>query len=101
MFKAIHEAVAAGYQDAQPLWMARPKESVFRVMSKQEFDCKSDREIQKIFHRKHIVIHDQFEPTLAFDAEGLKTLGDLYKPLTIHGMWNISLYSKDMLNLNM
>jgi hypothetical protein len=65
--------------------MASPDKSVFCIVSKQEVEGKSDREIQAIFRGKHIIIYDQFEPTLSFDEKGLSTLGDLYKSVTIHG----------------
>jgi hypothetical protein len=87
MFKIIHNAVIAGYKDGRPLWMACPDESAFCILSKQELESKSNEEIQGLFWRKHVVIHDQFEPTLTFDENGLKTLGDLHKSVTIHGMW--------------
>jgi hypothetical protein len=87
MFKTIHNAVITGYKDGRPLWIACPEESAFCILSKQELENKSEQEIQEIFRRKHVVIHDQFEPTLAFDENGLKTLGDLYKSVTIQGMW--------------
>lgn len=86
MFKAIHNAVTAGYKDGRPLWKACPSESAFRIMSKQEFQRMKDQEIQALFRRKHVVVYDQFEPTLAFDENGLKTLGDLFKSVTIHGV---------------
>jgi hypothetical protein len=88
MFKSIHNAVMAGYKDGRPLWMACPEESAFCILSKQELESKTDQEIQAIFRRKHVVIHDQFEPTLGFDERGLKTLGDLYKTVTIHGVYS-------------
>jgi hypothetical protein len=66
--------------------MACPEESTFCILSKQELKNKSEQEIQAIFRRKHVVIHDQFEPILAFDKNSLKMLGDLYKSVTIHGM---------------
>lgn len=98
MFKAIHNAVIAGYKDGRPLWMACPEESAFCILSKQEFESKGDQEIQRIFCRKHVVIHDQFEPTLAFDEKGLKTLGDLHKSVTIHGVsCEMSLLCSDIL----
>jgi len=86
MFKTMYRGVTAGYQAGLPLWMASPEESVFCILSQQEFKSKSADEIQAIFRRKHIVVYDQFEPTLAFDEKGLRTLGDLYKSVTIHGM---------------
>lgn len=85
MFKAIHKAVEVGYKDGRPLWMACPAESAFNVISKREIQHMSDQAIQALFRRKHIVIHDEFQPTLAFDENGLKTLGDMFKSVTIHG----------------
>jgi hypothetical protein len=101
MFKHIHNAVITGYKDNQPLWMACPEESVFCIMSKQEFQRMSDQEVQALFRRKHVVIHNQFEPTLAFDENSLKTLGDLFKPVTIHGEWIICLCSSDACNIDL
>ena len=85
MFEEIHHAVIAGYKDHKPLWMASPAESVICVISKQEFESKSDLELQNLFKGKHIVIHNQFVPSLSFDEKGLRTLGDLYRPVTIQG----------------
>jgi len=101
MFNGIHNAVATGYKGDQPLWMACPEESVFAIMSKQELERMSDQETQALFRQKHVVIYDQFEPTLAFDENGLKTLGDLFKSVTIHGMWGIRPSASDILELNM
>ena len=86
MFEQIHQAVVSGYKEHRPLWMASPDESVFCIVSKKEIEDKSDQEIQELFKGKHVVIPDQFEPTLSFDENGLKTLGDLNKPVTIHGL---------------
>jgi hypothetical protein len=68
--------------------MASPQYSVFHIMSKQDFESKSAREIQDIFKEKHIVVYDQFKPALSFDEKGLSTLGDLHKSVTIQGVWN-------------
>jgi hypothetical protein len=86
MFNEIHQAVVAGYKDHRPLWVGSPDQSVFCVISKGEFENKSEMEIQELLKERHIVVLDQFEPTLEFDERGLSTLGDLYKSVTIHGM---------------
>jgi hypothetical protein len=39
----------------------------------------------KIYRRQHVIVQDQFKPKLAFDEEGLKTLADLKKPVTLQG----------------
>ena len=72
--------------------MASPDESVFCVISKQNVESKSDQELQDLFKEKHIVIHDQFTPTLSFDKKGLETLGDLYRPVTIQGVLDLYLF---------
>lgn len=66
--------------------MVRLQESVFCILSKQELESKTGHKIQAMFRRKHLVVYDQFEPTLTFDKKGLKMLGDLYKSVTIHGV---------------
>ena len=88
VFKRVFDAVEAGYKDGRPLWMASPEDSIFCILSKSEVDQKSAEELQKILRSKHIVVHDQFEPTLRFDEEGLSTLGDLQKLVTIHSVYN-------------
>ena len=85
MFNDIHQAAEAGYEDRRPLWMSNPDGSIFRVTSRQEMEGKSDQEIQEMFREQNVVIYDQFQPTLGFDERGLSTLGDLLKPVTIHG----------------
>ena len=89
MFEGIHNAIITGYKDNKPLWMTSPDESVFCVISKQDVESKSDQELQDLFKGKHIVIHDQFTPTLSFDEKGLQTLGDLYRPVTIQGVLDL------------
>ena len=71
--------------------MASPKKSAFCIISKQDFESKSDQEIQNILKEKHIVVTDEFKPSLSFDDKGLRTLGDLYKPVTIQGVWKYTL----------
>ena len=88
MFENIHKAIVAGYKDDRPLWMSSPESSTFYIISKHDFERKTDQEIQDIFRRRHILVHDQFKPTLAFDEKGLKTLGDFYKSVTIQGEHN-------------
>jgi hypothetical protein len=89
MFEEIHQAVVAGYKDKRPLWISSPDESIFCIISKRDVENKSDEEIQEVFRGKHIVVYDQFEPTLRFDEKGLRTLGDLHKPVTIHGEYHL------------
>lgn len=43
-------------------------------------------DLQAIFRNQHIVVRDQFQPEFAFDKKGLKTLADLNKIVTVHGV---------------
>lgn len=70
----------------KPAWLADPDQSVIRVLSKQELDGMEEEEIQEIFRKQHIVVRDQFQPELAFDEKGLKTLAGMKKIVTLHGM---------------
>ena len=69
--------------------MASPEESIFHVTSKQQVESKSDQELQDLFKGKHIVVHDQFTPMLSLDKTGLRTLGDLHRPVTIQGVLDL------------
>jgi len=85
MFNDIHQAAEVGYEDPWPLWMSNLDGSIFHITSRQEMEGKSDQEIQEMFWEQNVVIYDQFQPMLGFDEHGLSTLGDLLKPVTIHG----------------
>jgi hypothetical protein len=70
----------------KPAWLADPNQSVICVLSKQELDGMEEEGIQEIFRKQHIVVHDQFQPKLAFDKKGLKTLAGLKKIVMLHGV---------------
>ena len=55
-------------------------------------DSWSDEEVQAIFKIQHIVISDQFVPSMAFDENGLRSLAELNKPVTIHGQWLLVIF---------
>ena len=49
-------------------------------------DGLSDDDVQSIFRTKHIIVKNQFQPHLCFDEKGLKSLADLKKIVTMHGV---------------
>jgi hypothetical protein len=77
--------VLEGYIDDQLLWITDPALSEIRIMKKKELEEMDTEEVQKIFSHWHIVVEDQFEPTLNFDENSLRTLADLKKTVTLHG----------------
>jgi hypothetical protein len=85
LFEDIYKAVVASYIDGQPAWLVDPEHSAIRVLSRQEIETMEAGDVQDLFRMHHVVIRDQFQPTLAFDENGLKTLADLKKPITLQG----------------
>ena len=75
------------YIDGKPTWMADPEHSTICVLSRQDIETMGEGVIQEIFHKKHIIIKDQFQPKLGFNEEGLQTLAQLDKPVTLQGEW--------------
>jgi hypothetical protein len=49
-------------------------------------DGLSDDDVQSIFHIKHVIVTNQFQPCLHFDEKDLKSLADLKKIVTVHGV---------------
>ena len=45
--------------------------SVFHILTQEEYDKKSVREIQEILRRQHIVVIGRQQPRVKFDANGL------------------------------
>lgn len=92
MFDTVHAAVQQSLSDGTPLWQADPDKSLIRIVSKSKMDLLSDEDVQAIFETQHIVIPDQFAPSMAFDAKGLRSLAELDKPVTIHGQLLIIIF---------
>jgi hypothetical protein len=84
-FSKVHKAVECSYVDGKPKWMSRPEDSAFCVLSKHAMESKSGKEIQDILKDRHIYIIDQSQPLPQFDENALMTLGQLDKPIIMHG----------------
>lgn len=74
-----------GYIDDKPVWMAHPAFSAIRIMKRKELEEMTAEDVQKTFAHWNIVVEDQFEPTLDFNENGLTTLADLKKTVTLQG----------------
>lgn len=68
------------------MWMEDHKHSSIHILSKETMDGLSDDDVQSIFRTKHVVVKNQFQPRLRFDEKGLKSLADLKKIVTVHGV---------------
>ena len=92
MFESVHSAVQQSLSNGMPLWQADPDNSLICIVSKSKMDLLSDEEVQAMFETQHIVVPDQFAPSMAFDAKGLRSLAELDKPVTIHGQLLIMIF---------
>ena len=86
MFEKIHDTVMKFHIDNKPAWIADPDQSAICVLSKHELGNMEGEDIQELFPMQHIVVRNQFQPELAFDKKGLKTLADLKKIVMVHGV---------------
>lgn len=78
--KAFDTAIKARFVGGLPLHVSDLPQSDFCVMSEEEFEEKSVREIQAVMRRKHIVVTDLHSSVLKFDAKGLSSLAS---PITL------------------
>ena len=92
VFKSVHAAVEKSLVDGVPLWHVDPANSTICIVSKSQMDHFTDEEVQEIFEAQHIVISDQFVPNMVFDGNGLRSLAELNKPVTIQGQWLLMIF---------
>ena len=85
LFKQIYDAVLESYIGDKPAWMVDYTLSTLKVVSRHEIEGMDEGDVQEMFRSHHVLVKDQFQPTLAFDENGLKTLADLRKPVTLQG----------------
>jgi hypothetical protein len=86
---SIHSVVrqlAEDYVDGKPPHTVEGAISVFHILTQEEYDKKSVREIQDILRQQHIVIVDRPQSRVKFDANGLRTLTRLNEPVSVQGV---------------
>lgn len=71
--------VEKGYVAGTALHIAKPEQSVFRVMTDAEYRSSSIADIQNILRTRHILITHRPESEHQFDKEGLRTLRTNFK----------------------
>lgn len=96
LLKDIQESVESLYEDGQPLHYLESAMSVdydpndARVSSIFVVDCAKFKkmqgpQIQDIFKHRHILVHGVEVEDMAFDEQGLSSLGGLHVSRTMHG----------------
>jgi len=88
----VDQSVTSRYQDGKPLHHLKsarslkydPNASQFFVVSREELEAMSGKEIQEVFRHRHILVPGH--PTdFAFDRKGLSQLGGLKTKHQIQG----------------
>jgi hypothetical protein len=79
------DAAEEFYVDGKLQYLSDPSTSILKVLTQDEFDTLSDKEVQNILHHQHIIVVRGKVPKYGFDPEGLETLAPLDKPIVIHG----------------
>jgi hypothetical protein len=83
----IVDEVKKGYIDEKPAHISAPDKSVFKILTQEEYDATSIRQVQEILRRQHIVIVNRPKPPINFDANGLRTLTRLTEAVPIQGVF--------------
>ena len=90
---SIHSVVRHLKEDyvyGKPPHIVESALSVFHILTQEEYDKKSVRDIQEILRRQHIVVVGRQPPRVKFDANGLRTLTRLNEPVSIQGVSLVS-----------
>lgn len=73
------------HESGRPLHLADPSLSMIKIMTLEEFNNKSAKELQHLHASNHILVTGYPDPTFGFDKVGLGTLASPSQRFTIHG----------------
>jgi hypothetical protein len=73
------------HSSGQPLHVADPARSMFRIMTLQQLNQMEDKELQYLHAHHHLLITGYPQPPYGFDAKGLAMLAPPSRVFTIHG----------------
>jgi len=88
-FYTIEERAQTSGNEKKPLFISDPEQSIIKVMTQEEFDCKRPEEIQAIFSKQHIVISHAPNQAVKFDEEALLEIAREDQLLSVNGQSNI------------
>jgi len=83
----LNKAIQENDVEGKPLFIAEPTQSIFKILTDDEYQACSTQEIQDYLRTQHIVVKDRKIPNHKFDENGLRTLRPLNDPVTIHGQF--------------
>ncbi len=85
----LNKAIKDDCVDGKPLFIADPDQSIFKIMTENEYQSCSTQKIQEYLWTQHIVVKDRQIPNHKFNENGLRTLRPLNEPVTIHGQFQM------------
>lgn len=85
MLETLIEKVENQYIGGQAKHVAVPEESLFRIMSYDEYKSMGSNDLSTILERQNIVIRDMPTEDMRFDAVGLATLCPLHAMIEMQG----------------
>lgn len=97
-YQKVIAGVQKSYYKGLPLHIARPQESIIRIIDFATFKNLLPEEMQTIFKTQHIVVTDYPCTPATFDESAMAFMVNPSKPITIHGMiQNIFLKVKQLI----
>lgn len=88
-YHKIIAGVQKSYYKGLPLHIAKPQESIIRIIDFATFKKLSPEETQMIFKTQHIVVTDYPYTPATFDESAMAFMVNPSKPITIHGMTQV------------
>jgi len=84
-FYAMEDQAQTSGKEKKPLFISDPEQSIIKIMTQEEFDCKRPEEIQAIFSSQHIVISHTPNQAVKFDKEALLEIAQEDQLLSVNG----------------
>ncbi|KAF8803042.1 hypothetical protein BYT27DRAFT_7110523 [Phlegmacium glaucopus] len=72
------------HESGLPLYLAEPSRSMIKIMTLEEFNRRSAKELQDLHASHHLLVTGYPEPTFGFDEVGLETLASPMQAFAIH-----------------
>ncbi len=89
MLEKLIEKVENQYIGGQTKQVAVPEESLFQIMTYNEYKSMGSNDLATILERQNIVIRDMPTKDMRFDAVGLATLCLLHAIIEMQGSCNV------------
>jgi len=85
----MEERAQTSGKEKKPLFISDPEQSIVKVMTQEEFDCKRPEVKQAIFSKQHIVISHTPNQATQFDEEALLEIAREDQLLSVNGQSKI------------